>query len=129
MAFTEGFGIVPEYVTASEHNGPFKVPGCPVGRVSGLGAGTRSSVASETAYGPYVAIPIGPRDTLTHQIMVNGKCAGYVHFDLVTFKWAVSIQLHGKRDKIQWSHFDLAVEMVQFVSCSAETPFMYAAAR
>lgn len=123
------FGIIPEYVTVPAHDGPSTVPGCPVGPVPGNPLGTRANVVSETAYGPFVAIPVGPRDTLTHQIMVEGKPAGYVHFDLVTFKWAVSYELHGRRDFIQWSHFDLAVEMVQFVRFSAVRPFEYAAAR
>jgi hypothetical protein len=123
------FGIIPEYVTVPAHSNPATVPGCPVGRVTGLGAGTRSCVVSETPYGAYTAIPIGPRDTLVHQIMIGGRCGGYVHFDLVTYKWAVSTQLHGTRHKIQWSHMSHAVEMVQFIAQSAKDPYMYAAAR
>jgi len=123
------FGIIPEYVTVPAQHGPATVPGCPVGAIPGSPLGTRSSVASETAYGPYVAVPIGPRSTLTHQVWSLGEPVGYVHFDLETFKWAVSHELHGKRDFIQWSEMYAAVEMLQFVVLSAKHPFAYAAAR
>jgi hypothetical protein len=122
-------GIIPEYVTVPAQHGPATVPGCPVGKINVGRAGVRSSVASETAYGPYVAVPVGPRGTLTHQVWSLGEPVGYVHFDLETFKWAVSHELHGKRDFIQWSEMYAAVEMLQFVRQSAKYPFTYAAAR